>query len=125
MRAIVPSLNAAQRERLISIVLRSSVAVAFIYPPIAAFINPEAWLGFIPLWLRDSIPNDALFLHLFGASELLIAGWILLGKNIRIPSILACAYLVGIVAFNWNYSDLLFRDLAIVGAALALALRGK
>ena len=71
------------------------------------------------------MPDDRLFLHLFGVSELLIAAWILFGKKILIPSLLAAAYLAGIVALNWRYSDLLFRDIAILGAALALALRSR
>lgn len=119
------SLNLESRERLVSIVLRSAVAVAFTYPPIAAFMNPEAWLGFIPLFIRDVVPDDVLFLHLFGISELLIAAWILFARRIFIPSVLASIYLLGILALNWQYADLLFRDISILGASVALALRSK
>ncbi len=113
------------RERAVSIALRSGVAIAFIYPPIAAFLNPDAWLGFIPLYIRDIVPNDELFLIAFGLSELILAAWILFGRRIRIPSIIASVYLLGIVGLNWQYSDLLFRDISILGASIALALRSR
>lgn len=120
---IIQTIKDIDRNRLAEILLRAAVAIAFVYPPIDAFFNPTAWIGFFPLWMREAVPSETLLLHLFGATELLIAGWILFARRIFIPSMLATLYLAGIVLFNWKFIDLLFRDISILGISLALALR--
>ena len=67
------------------------------------------------------IPPEVL-LHGFGIVEIGIALWILSGKKIATPSALATLMLLGIVAFNWNQLDVLFRDLSIAAVTTALAL---
>ncbi len=109
------------RERLAEIILRAAVAIAFMYPAIDAFFNPSSWIGFFPVWMLGFVP-DSVLLHLFGASEIIIAIWLLFAKRIFIPSVLATLYLIGIVAFNWRFIDLLFRDVSILGISVALAL---
>lgn len=109
------------RERLAEIILRAAIAIAFMYPAVDAFFNPSSWIGFFPIWMLGFVP-DAVLLHLFGASEIMIAIWLLFAKRIFIPSVLATLYLIGIVAFNWRFIDLLFRDVSILGISIALAL---
>ena len=111
------------RERVIEILLRIGVAIAFIYPAVEAFFYPNSWVGFFPPWIRDLPVSTEILLHLFGASEIVIAGWILVGKRIFIPSVLAAIYLIFIVALNWKFMDLLFRDIAILVIPIVLALR--
>jgi hypothetical protein len=110
------------REKLAEIFLRAAIAIAFVYPAVDAFFNPGSWIGFFPAWMRGMVSDEMLLLHLFGASEVIIAGWLLFAKRIFIPSVLATLYLIGIVAFNWRFIDLLFRDVSILGISLALAL---
>lgn len=100
------------------LLLRLAVAFSFAYPPIAAFFDPDSWLGYFPAF----VPSSILFLHAFGILELVIAAWILFGKRIVIPSVAAAVILIVIVAFNIGQFDILFRDLSIALAALALAL---
>ena len=109
------------KEKLAEIILRAAIAIAFVYPAVDAFFNPGSWIGFFPTWMRGFVADEIL-LHLFGVSEVIIAAWLLFAKCIFIPSILASLYLVGIVAFNWKFIDLLFRDVSILGISLALAL---
>jgi hypothetical protein len=110
------------KEKFAEIILRAAIAIAFVYPAVDAFFNPGSWIGFFPAWMRGLAPDEIILLHLFGASEMIIAGWLLFAKRIFIPSVLASLYLVGIVAFNWRFIDLLFRDVSILGISLALAL---
>lgn len=114
--------NLISRENLAEILLRAAVAVAFMYPAVDAFFNPGSWIGFFPGWMRGVIADEML-LHIFGASEMVIAVWIIFAKKIFIPNIIASLYLIGIVAFNWRFIDLLFRDVSILGISLALAVR--
>lgn len=104
-----------------SLILRVSLAFAFLYPPIAAFFDPYSWVGYFPDFLRGIIP-DLLLLHLFGIVEIIIGGWLLWGKNLFYPSVSAALLLLGIVIFNFPQMDVVFRDVSILGIALALAL---
>lgn len=112
----------SSNSRLAHLVLRLGVAFAFLYPPIAAITDPESWLGYFPQFIR-ALPIDPLvLLHGFGVIEVVIALWILSGKNIRIPAALAALMLLAIVGFDWQNFSVLFRDLAIAAIAVALAL---
>lgn len=111
-----------RKHEFVEILLRVGVAIAFVYPAVEASFYPDAWVGFFPLWMRDLSLDDTLMLHLFGASEILIALWILIGKKIFIPSILASGYLLLIIVLNWKFMDLLFRDIAILAIPFSLAI---
>ena len=101
------------------LILRIGVAFAFLYPPISALSDPYSWIGYFPHFLRGYVP-DMVLLHGFGLIETAIALWILSGKRIFWPSLAAVAMLVTIVAMNGFEFELLFRDLSIAAAALAL-----
>jgi hypothetical protein len=111
-----------QRLGSVELLLRIGVAFAFIYPAVAAYFDPFSWIGFFPVFLRDLVPNESLLLHAFGISEIAIALWILIGKRIFIPSVLAALYLAGIIVFNLSLFDIIFRDFPILLIAVALAM---
>ena len=100
------------------LLLRLAVAFSFSYPPIAALIEPDSWIGYFPAF----IPASVTLLHVFGAIELILALWIVFGKRIAIPSVLAALILLAIVVLNGAQFDILFRDISIALAAIALAL---
>ncbi len=108
-------------DRLAYLVLRIGVAFAFLYPPIDAHFHPDSWIGYFPSFLVGVLP-DQILLSLFGLLEVAIAFWILSGKRIFIPSVLATIMLAAIVFFNWSGFEVLFRDVSIGASALALAL---
>ena len=113
------------KEKQISLILRIGLAFAFLYPAIAAFLEPVAWIGYFPQFMKEIIPNEALLLNLFGLTEVVIALWLLWGKYVFYPSIVAAIMLVAIVIFNWAGLDVVFRDLSIVAMAVALAVLHK
>ncbi|HYF10337.1 MAG TPA: hypothetical protein VD967_01900 [Candidatus Paceibacterota bacterium] len=104
-----------------SLILRLSLAFAFLYPPIAALFDPYSWIGYFPDFTRGILP-DLVLLHLFGAVEVAIGIWLLWGKHLFYPSLAATVLLAAIVLFNIGQMDVIFRDLSILGIALALAL---
>jgi len=111
------------KNQTIFFLLRVGVALAFIYPAVAAFFDPFSWIGFFPSFLRDLfVGNEMLLLHTFGATEIIIGLWILVGKKIFIPSLLASLYLALIVLLNLSLLDIVFRDVSILAMALALTL---
>jgi hypothetical protein len=106
------------------ILLRLGLAFAFLYPAIDAWFNPFTWLGYVPSFAYILWPwSHLVFLHLFGAAEILLALWVLSGWKIGVPSALMGFLLLLIVVVNPNQFEVVFRDLAIAAAAFALALR--
>ena len=111
-----------REENTAILLLRIGVAFAFIYPAVSAYFEPLSWIGFFPSFLLDIFPSETLLLNLFGISEIAIALWILVGRNIFIPSVLAALFLFGIVIFNLPSLDIIFRDISIMLMAVALAM---
>jgi len=104
-----------------NLLLRIGVAFAFLYPAINAIFDPYAWLGYFPGFMQGILPSLVL-LHGFGALEVLIALWILSGKKIFVPSVIATLMLGTIVTFNLSDFQVVFRDVSIALMSAALAL---
>jgi uncharacterized membrane protein YphA (DoxX/SURF4 family) len=109
------------RHEASDLLLRLGAALAFLYPPIDALLNPYSWVGYIPQIMRGGIP-DMLLLHGFGAVEIILAVWILSGRRIFWPSVAMTVILLVIVLFNLNDFEVLFRDVSIAAMTLALAI---
>lgn len=108
------------------VVLRIAIAVSFLYPPLSALVDPYSWIGYFPQFLMELAGNhQMLMLHVFGIVEALLALWILFGKRVFIPSVIAAMMLFAIVLLNWNQMEVLFRDISIALAAIALALLNR
>ncbi len=108
------------RKRVANIVLRVGVAFALVYPPLAALYDPTSWVGYLPRFARALPVSLGVLLHAFGVAEIILALWILFGKNIRIPSWCVAAMLFLIVIFNANQFNVVFRDISIALMAIAL-----
>lgn len=103
-------------------ILRIGLAFSFLYPAISAWFNPFAWIGYFPPFMVDMVgTHDMLLLHAFGVTEIIIGLWLLFGRRIFWPSIVAAFYLLAIVVFNLNQMDVIFRDVSIFAMAVALA----
>jgi hypothetical protein len=101
--------------------LRSLLALSFLYPPVDALGDPYSWIGYFPTFLTDLVaPHGILLLHAFGIVEVLLALWVLLAKDARKPALIMGLMLIAIVAFNPGQFQVLFRDVCIALAALAL-----
>lgn len=106
-------------------ILRFALAFAFLYPPVSAFMNPYAWIGYFPAFVTSLPINGAVLLHTFGVLEVALSIWILSGKYIRISASCAALILAPIVLFNLSQFDVLFRDVSILMIAVALVYEGK
>ncbi|MEK6834735.1 MAG: hypothetical protein AABX61_00545 [Nanoarchaeota archaeon] len=108
----------------VSFFLRFGIAFSFLYAAVSSFLNPNAWIGFFPIFLKDLIPNDILLI-LFSIFEIILALWLISNKAIFYASILASFTLLGIIIFNFSSFDIVFRDVTILFAAIALAFLSK
>ena len=111
-------------QKISNLLLRVGVAFAFLYPPVNALSNPDSWIGYFPKFIHGIVP-DLVLLHSFGLIEVIIALWILSGKKIFWPSLIATAMIVTIVLANLNNFEILFRDLYIAAMALSLVFKSK
>lgn len=102
--------------------LRIGVVGSFLYPPFDALMDPYSWIGYFPAFLTNLVaPHGVLLLHAFGVLEIGIALWLLFGRSVRIPALVASILLIAIVVCNLPQFQVLFRDVSIALAALALA----
>ena len=86
---------------------------------------PLSWVGYIPSFVKDfGLSQDTLLIGL-AVVHVIIALWILSGLRIAIPSVVAALFLGSVVYFNWNQIDILFRDISLALAALALAFSNR
>lgn len=104
---------------LVSFILRIGLAVVFLYAAVASFIEPDAWIGYLPISLRHIVPADFL-LGGFSTYEILLSFWLLSGKKILYAASLSAITLIGIIAANFGALDIVFRDFAVFFSALAL-----
>lgn len=104
--------------------LRLALALAFLYPPIAAVLDPYSWVGYFPTFLSDAVaPHQILLLHAFGVVEVALALWMLSARRARKPALIMALVLIVIVIANPGQLSVLFRDLSLALVACAVAMR--
>lgn len=108
-----------------NLLLRVALAFAFLYPAYGFWTNPNDWVGYIPAIVKNIGLSQGVLLMLIAGLHLVIALWILSGWKIFIPSLVAAIFLGGIVYFNQNQLDILFRDISLALVALSLALGSR
>lgn len=106
-------------EELVSFLLRTGLAVTFLYAAIASFIEPDAWIGFLPEWMRNLIP-EMMLLFGFSLYEIFLAFWLFSNKKPFEAAVLSSLTLLLIVLANITALYIVFRDVAILFASLAL-----
>ena len=109
------------QERISFLVLRAGLAFCFIYAAISAQINPANWIGYFPPFAQSILPQNILLLS-WGSIEIILALWLLWGKHIFLPSLLLGLSLLGVVIFNLNQLDVLFRDISLALVCLSLSI---
>lgn len=107
-----------------SLLLRIGLAFGFTYAAIASLVNPQAWVGFFPFWLR-SLVAEPILLYGFSFFEIALSLWLLSGKKVFYAALVSAASLLAITVFNFALMDIVFRDVSLFFAALALAMLAR
>ncbi len=108
--------------------LRLGLAFTLLYAAWSAFQNPLNWIGFLPSDIISLIPFQVTardLLMAFSVLETGLAALLLFGKQLVLVSLAVAALLLGMVWFNFGAMDILFRDIGLFFAALALALLAR
>ena len=101
--------------------LRIALAFPFLYASISSLLSPKDWLWYIPDWLATRVPPEPLLLG-HGFLELLLGLWLITGKKTYYAAIAAAIDLTGATVLNIQTFTVVFRDVGLVAAAVALAL---
>ncbi|MDO8655440.1 MAG: hypothetical protein Q7R48_03465 [bacterium] len=115
-------------RNLPQVFLRLGLAFTLLYAAWSAFQNPLNWIGFVPSSVIPLIPFQVTARDLLMALSMVqvgIAALLLLGKQLVPASLAAATLLLGIIWFNLGAMDILFRDIGLFFAALALALLAR
>lgn len=104
-----------------SFFLRIGLAIVFLYAGIAAFLSPDSWVGFVPGFVSNVI-NSYYFLHIHSIFNVLLALWLISNKKTFYASIMSSCALIAIIVFNYTALDIVFRDISILFAAIALSI---
>ena len=104
---------------LSKILLRVGLAFTLLYAAFDSFKNPNDWIGFFPVFITHII-SGSLLLSVFSVFEIALAIWLLSGKKSFYSGLVAALLMLGIVVFNLGAFDIVFRDLGLFFAALAL-----
>lgn len=112
------------KQKVALILLRLGIAFGFFYAAVFSFLNPNSWVGFFPMFLQDFFGAD-LLLSAFSFYELVLGFWIISGKYNFAAGLISAATLLSIIVFNFGSMDIVFRDVGLFFAALALALLNR
>jgi hypothetical protein len=107
-----------------SFFLRIGLAFVFIYAAVSAFLNPQAWIGFVPAFITNTITR-AYFLFLHEVTNMIIGIWLLSGKKTFYAAVVSAIALAGIILVNLGSFLITFRDVGLFFAAVALAVMSK
>lgn len=106
------------------ILLRFGLAFTLIYAGISAFINPDAWVGFIPTFLKDFLVDEIL-LTAHSVGNIILGLWLLLGWKVYYSAFISAIAIASILVFNLGAMDIVFRDVGLLLAAVALVFLSK
>ncbi len=99
--------------------LRGGLAFVFTYAALSAWIDPDALAGYLPAAVPSSWSTTLA--RVFAAYELVVVIALLTRRYLQAASLVSAATLVVIVVINPTAFGVLFRNVALICAALALA----
>jgi hypothetical protein len=109
-----------QNPKIVHLLLRVSLASVFLYAAVASTLQPEAWIWYMPAFLRDIFPAS-LLLGGFSLYQVVLSLWLLSGWRTFVPALLSALTMLAIIIFNYQVMDVVFRDFAIFFTSIALA----
>ncbi|HLD80305.1 MAG TPA: hypothetical protein VJA18_07130 [Candidatus Nanoarchaeia archaeon] len=113
--------NPEDYSKLASFILRVGLAVPFLYAAVAATLQPEAWIGFMPQFLQNIFPAY-LLLGAHSSLNIILGLWLLSGWKTTYAAALSALTLLTITLTNLGALDIIFRDIGLFLAAVSLAL---
>ena len=99
--------------------LRIGLAFVYGYVSVEMFVDPSSFLKYVPQFMQQIMPLN-IFMVSFGIFEILLTLWLLSGKGTEYAGIISAFLMIAIIVPNTAYFSILFRNVAIGFASLAL-----
>ena len=99
--------------------IRIGLAFVYGYAAVEMFVDPINFLRYVPPFMQEIMPID-LFLFAFGSFEIFFTLWLLSGIKTKYAGILSAFLMLSIILPNIQYFAVLFRNVAIGFASIAL-----
>lgn len=104
-----------------SLSLRLGLGFVFLFAAFSGFLHPQNYIHFIPE-LPIHIMSKEMMLQFFEIYELALVAWLLSGKFLLYGAILSALTISFLTAVNLGDFNILFRNIAIIFGAVALAI---
>lgn len=102
-------------------ILRGGLIFVFAYAGAAALLEPANWIGYVPPGVKNIMGDyTTALLAIHAVFELALAVWLIWGKWLKYAALVAFLDLATITVFNLSLLDIIFRDVGLAFAALAL-----
>lgn len=108
-----------KKDILVSLLLRTGLAISFFYAAISSLISPVSWAGYVPEFLTSFI-NMKLYLPIHSVYDFIIGFFLIIDYKTFYTSILAALTIFLIIIFNLPALDIVFRDIGLLLMAIAL-----
>ncbi len=107
-----------------SFFLRVGLAFIFLFASISAFTNPQAWVGYVPSFITNTI-TQGYFLFFHDIILFSLGLWLLSGKKTFYAAVVSAILLAGMTLANMSSFLVTFRDVGLFFAAIALVVMHK
>lgn len=104
-----------------SLLLRIGVAFPFLYVALNSLFSPNLWTSFVPTFITNLIPVQFFMAGLLVMHFVLVL-WLLSGFMVEYACLIVVIFMSGIIIFDFSALTIVFRDISILFAALALGL---
>lgn len=112
-------LKKIDKLKTISLLLRISLALVFLYAAINAFQQPAAWIGFVPD-IATKVATAKTILDILSVIQIGLALVLLSGRYLKYAALFAALMLAGILVTSPGAILITFRDIGLIGASLSL-----
>ncbi len=102
--------------------VRLGIGSVFLLLGIDQFMNPAAWVAWMPSWISWVSPEQFFFLN--GIFNSIIGLLLVVGFFTRIAALFAMLHLIGVLV-SLGYNDIAIRDFGLLLATLSVFLYGK
>jgi len=101
------------------LLIQLGLVAVLVYAGVSQLRQPADWTAYFPSFISSSISLITL-VKIVAVYELLLAGWLLSGKYLKLAGLLAALTFSGIIIFNLHQLIVTFRDIGLLFMALAL-----
>jgi len=108
-----------ENRRLATLSLRLGLAFVFTYAAILGFSAPEGWASYFPGFIFEILP-ERIVVFGFAIFESILSIWFLFGWKNHWAALVGVVVLVATIIFNLDLMVIVFRNIGLVFAALAL-----